>query len=100
MTDNGVCPVCGGVSKCPGDTYAASPAEVGLPADWQPPLTARPGPRRLDAAAMPPGITYHLVGSRQSSRIYAHGGWTAWVSQCTYIAFPRTRHEWFFPAKD
>ena len=87
------CPVCGGVSKCPGDgNYATSPKEVGLPDDWSPPQVrgfGNKGPRHLDKEGMDAlGIPYELVGSRQSYRIHQHGGWTCWVSQCTYLAFP------------
>ncbi len=89
------CPICGGpgeVSKCPGDNaYAATPAVIGLPANWTPPIWRGPDRRdvrQLNADAMPDGVAYDVVGASQAWRIESHGGWIAQVGQCMYMALP------------
>ncbi len=81
------CETCGAVFNCPGTGfYAASPTEVGLPADWEPPLI-RGGPRHLDVGAMP-HVPYDVVDAIQSRRIALHGGRTWWCGHCRYVVFP------------
>lgn len=86
------CSQCGGATTCACDAvYAASPLDLGLPADWEPPLRysmGNKGYRSLDWDHLPaiPGWEWIVVGKNQSLRIGAAGGRTWWCGMCSYLA--------------